>query len=114
MKNFVKKLSAIVLSTVFASTQVFASTVFTGDIGLGEGNGGASINSATGGYLGTETDGTTATLYFDGDSHVNWDTLNVNGDETLNFNGWPVRRLHPRQRGRGHDRRCRFRRPDPG
>ena len=25
-------------------------------------------------------------MYFDGNSHVNWNTLNVNGDESLNFN----------------------------
>ena len=86
MRKLAKKLSALVLSTVFATMQVSATTVMTGDIGVGEGNGGASINSATGGYLGTETNGTDATLNFNGNSHVNWDTLNVNGDESLNFN----------------------------
>ena len=86
MKNITKKISAIVLTTVFSTMQVFSSTVMTGDIGLGEGLGGASINSATGGYLGTETDGTSATLNFNGSSHVNWDSLNVNSGESLNFN----------------------------
>lgn len=86
MKKIAKKLSAIVLTTVFSTMQVLSSTVTTGDIGLGEGLGGASINSATGGYIGTETDGTNATLNFNGSSHVNWDSLNVNKGESLNFN----------------------------
>lgn len=86
MRNFAKKLSAIALCTVFATMQVSAYDMTTGDTGLGKGNGGATINDATGGYLGTNLDNGSATLEFNGDSHVNWDTLNVNKGENLNFN----------------------------
>lgn len=86
MKKFVKKLSAIALCTVFTAMQVSASSIMTGDTGLGQGNGGAVINGATGGYVGTDLGDNSATLKFNGDSHVNWDTLNVNRGETLNFN----------------------------
>ncbi|MBQ7764201.1 filamentous hemagglutinin N-terminal domain-containing protein [bacterium] len=85
MKKIVKKLSAIALCTVFASMQVSAS-IMTGDTGLGVGNGGAVINSAQGGYLGTDLGKDSATLNFNGNSHVNWDSLNVNKGESLNFN----------------------------
>ena len=86
MRNFVKKLSAIALCTVFATMQVSAYDMQTGDTGLGKGNGGATINNATGGYLGTNLEKGSATLEFDADSHVNWDSLNVNKGESLNFN----------------------------
>ncbi len=86
MRKFAKKLSAIGLCTVFAMMQVSATTIMSGDTGLGVGNGGAVINSATGGYLGTDLTAGSATLNFNGDSHVNWDTLNVNRGENLNFN----------------------------
>ena len=82
MKNL-KQLSAIVLCTVFAATQVSLASV---DTGLGAGNGGAVINNATGGYAGMDTGLNSATLNFTGNSHVNWNTLNVNSNETLNFN----------------------------
>ena len=36
------------------------------------------------------------------------------GRDGLLLSGRPVRRLHPRQRGRGHDRRCQLRGPHPG
>lgn len=87
MGKFTKKLSAIALCTLFASMQVSATTIMSGDTGLGAGIGGASINNATGGYVNTELGTNSATLNFKGDSHVNWDTLNVNKGETLNFNG---------------------------
>ena len=77
MKKLVKKLSAIALCTVFASMQVSAS-IMTGDTGLGKGNGGAIINSAQGGYIGTDLGKDSASLNFNGNSHVNWDSLNVN------------------------------------
>ena len=83
MKKITKKLSAIALCTVFATMQVSAATF---DTGLGVGNGGAVINNATGGYVGTDLGSNSATLKFEGNSHVNWDTLNVNKGETLNFN----------------------------
>ena len=82
MKNIKKKVSALVLTTMFAMMQVSAAI----DTGLGVGNGGAVINNATGGFKGVETGTNSATLKFDGNSHVNWNTLNVNGNETLNFN----------------------------
>ena len=85
MKKLVKKLSAIALCTVFASMQVSAS-IMTGDTGLGKGNGGAIINSAQGGYIGTDLGKDSASLNFNGNSHVNWDSLNVNKGESLNFN----------------------------
>ena len=86
MKKLTKKLSAIALCTVFASMQVSAASIMNGDTGLGVGNGGAVINSAQGGYVGTDLGPNSATLKFEGNSHVNWDTLNVNKGETLNFN----------------------------
>lgn len=85
MKKIAKRLSAIVLSTAFATMQVSAS-IMTGDTGLGAGNGGAIINNATGGYVGTDLGKDSATLKFEGNSHVNWDSLNINKGETLNFN----------------------------
>lgn len=76
MKNIKRKLSALALTTLFASMQIsFAA-------GLSN----ATINNATGGYAGMETGNNSATLNFTGDSHVNWDTLNVGKGETLNFN----------------------------
>ena len=47
MKKFAKKMSALALCTMFATMQVSATTIMTGDTGLGVGNGGAVINSAT-------------------------------------------------------------------
>ena len=85
MRKIAKKLSAMVLCSLFATMQVSAS-IMTGDTGLGVGNGGAVINNATGGYQGTDLGKDSATLKFNGNSHVNWDTLNVNKGETLNFN----------------------------
>ena len=86
MKKLSKKLSVIALCTVFATMQVSASTITSGDTGLGSGNGGAYINNATGGYLGTDLGENSATLNFKGNSHVDWETLNVNKGESLNFN----------------------------
>lgn len=86
MKKITKKLSAIALCTVFATMQVTATTITNGDTGLGAGNGGAYINNATGGYVGTELGDNSATLKFKGNSHVDWETLNVNKGESLNFN----------------------------
>ncbi len=82
MKNINLKVSALVLTTMFAVMQVSASM----DTGLGAGNGGAVINSTTGGFAGMTTGNNSATLNFDANTHVNWDTLNVNANETLNFN----------------------------
>ena len=84
MKNFTKKLSAVVLSTVFATMQVSAAyTNF--DTGLGSQNGGAVINNATPGLTDIQTGTGSATLNFNDNTVVNWNTLNVDKGETLNF-----------------------------
>ena len=84
MKNFSKKLSAVVLITVFATMQVQASGAI--NTGLGVGNGGAVINGFTGGNMSVDKGTNQASLNFNGNSHVKWDTLNLNKGETLNFN----------------------------
>ena len=84
MKNFKRKLSALVLSTLFASMQVSYAVI---DTGLGAGNGGGVINNVTGGFVGVDGAGTgNVDLNFNGNAHVNWDSLNVNKNESLNFN----------------------------
>ena len=83
MKNFKKKFSALALSALFASMQISYAAI---DTGLGIGNGGAVINNTTGGFVNMTTNNGSANLNFNGDSHVNWDTLNVNKGENLNFN----------------------------
>ena len=83
MKNL-KQLTAITLCSVFAAMQVSYAAI---DTGLGVGNGGAVINTTDGNFAGMTTGVNSATLNFKGNSHVNWNTLNVNGNETLNFNG---------------------------
>ena len=76
MKNLKKKVSALVLTTLFASMQVsFAA-------GLSD----ASINKIEGGYVGQNAGNGSLDLNFNGNSHVNWDHLNVNKGESLNFN----------------------------
>ena len=83
MKNLKKKFSALALTALFASMQVSYAAI---DTGLGIGNGGAVINNTTGGFVNMTTNNGSANLNFNGDSHVNWDTLNVNKGENLNFN----------------------------
>lgn len=83
MKNIKKKASALVLTAMFAMMQVSAAV----DTGLGVGNGGAVINSTDANFAGMTKGVNSATLNFNGNSHVNWNTLNVNKGETLNFNG---------------------------
>lgn len=78
MRNF-KKLSAIAVCTMFATMQIASAAI---DTGLNN----AVINHADGGFAGLEQGPNSATLNFNGNSHVNWDTLNVGGNETLNFN----------------------------
>ena len=78
MKNFAKKLSAIALCTVFASMQVSAATITTGDVGLGNGLGGSNITGATGGYMGTEIGNGSANVNVNGDAHIIWGNLNLN------------------------------------
>ena len=84
MRKITKKLSALVLTTVFATMQIaYANPI---DTGLGAGLGGAVINNATDGLVGVDTSANSATLNFNGSTHVNWDTLNLNSNETMNFN----------------------------
>ena len=87
MSNITKKLSAIALCTVFASMQMVSASVTNFDTGLGNGLGGAVINNATGGLTCVDKGTNSATLNFNNSAHVNWDSLNVNKNETLNFNG---------------------------
>ena len=56
------------------------------DTGLGAGNGGAVINNTTGGFVNGVAGNGSYDLNFNGNSHVNWDSLNVNKNESLNFN----------------------------
>lgn len=82
MQKLMKNLSAVVICTVFATMQVNAAI----DTGLGVGNGGAVIHGTTGGFAGVDKGTNSATLKFNNNTHVDWDTLNVNKGETLNFN----------------------------
>ncbi len=76
MRKITKKLSAMALCTVFASMQVAMADGLTN----------ASINKVDGGYVGSVAGDKTLDLNFNGNSHVNWNTLNVGKGETLNFN----------------------------
>lgn len=76
MKNLTKKLSALVACTVFATMQIASAA------GLSN----ASINSTEGGYAGMDVGTNSATLKFTDNAHVRWNDLNVNSNETLNFN----------------------------
>ena len=90
MKNL-KKLSAIALSTLFATMQISAAAI---DTGLGSGIGGATIIDGGAGYQGMSGYGTNnVDLNFNANSHVKWDTLNINKNETLNFNGVGAKNL---------------------
>ena len=84
MKSIKRKLSALLLSTVFATMQLSYAAI---DTGLGAGKGGAVINDTQGGFAGINGAGTgNVDLNFNGNAHVNWDTLNINKGENLNFN----------------------------
>lgn len=98
MKN-IKTLSTLVLAAAVIATAQTVCPAFAGGIdpnvivpqpintGLGEGLGGAIIDSTQGGFAGTQGIGTdNVTLNFNGDSVVNWRGFNLNSDETLNFN----------------------------
>lgn len=76
MKNLSKKLSALALTTVFASMQ----------LAFADGLADASINSTQGGFVGVENGNNYSTLFFNGNTHVDWNKLNVGSNETLNFN----------------------------
>jgi len=79
MRKLSKKVSAIVLTALFASMQVAMADPINTNLG--------NINGTQGGFAGIEGANTNdVTLKFNGDTHVNWDTLNVNKDQSLNFN----------------------------
>lgn len=87
MKNLKKKLSAAALSALLLSMQSVSVNASPIDTGLGNGNGGAVINGVNGGFAGINGQGTgNVDLNFNGNAHVNWDSLNVNKGESLNFN----------------------------
>ena len=79
MRKIARKLSAMALCTVFASMQIASAAI---DTGLNN----AVINKTEGGYVGIEKGTNSATLNFNNHAHVNWDSLNVDKNETLNFN----------------------------
>lgn len=84
MRNIKKKLSALVLTTVFATMQISYANI---DTGLGSNYGGATIIDGGAGYAGINGVGTSnVDLNFNANSHVQWDTLNLNAGERLNFN----------------------------
>ena len=82
MKNL-KQLTAVTMCAVFAAMQVSYASI---DTGLGVGNGGAVINSTDSNFVKFTPGTNSGTLEFKGNSHVNWNTLNVNSNEALNFN----------------------------
>ena len=82
-KDLKRKFSALALTALFASIQVSYAAI---DTGLGAGNGGAVINNTTGGFVNGVAGNGSYDLNFNGNSHVNWDSLNVNKNESLNFN----------------------------
>ena len=81
-KNFKKSL-AFAMCLTFMSMQ---TTLASMDTGLGNGIGGAVIHGTNGGFVDMQTGNNSATLNFDGNTYVNWDSLNLNSNETLNFN----------------------------
>ena len=83
MKDLKRKFSALALTALFASMQISYAAI---DTGLGAGNGGAVINNTTGGFVNGVAGNGSYDLNFNGNSHVNWDSLNVNKNERLNFN----------------------------
>ena len=83
MENFKKKLTSAILCTAFLTMQAALAAI---DTGLGVGNGGAVIDSVSGGFVGVTTGPNSASLEFNGNAHVDWDSLNVNQGESLKFN----------------------------
>ena len=82
MKIF-KNFTSCVLCALLVSMQVSYATI---DTGLGKGLGGADINSYTNGLDSVVKGTNSADLNFKGNSIVNWNNLNLNKGETLNFN----------------------------
>ena len=83
MKKKSIKLLSFILATMFVSMPLSFASI---DTGLGNGLGGAVINNAQGGFVGIDKGSNSADLNFNNDSIVNWDSLNINKGENLNFN----------------------------
>ncbi len=83
MKKKSIKLLSFILATMFVSMPLSFASI---DTGLGNGLGGAVINNAQGGFVGIDKGNNSADLNFNNDSIVNWDSLNINKGENLNFN----------------------------
>ena len=78
------KITALVMAALFTTMHVAVASI---DTGLGQSNGGAVINNTSGGFVGVETGNNSATVNVNGNTYINWNTLNVDSGETLNFNG---------------------------
>lgn len=91
MGNLLQKTIASALCISFFMTQAtFANLPTTGDVLKDAGTGGASIESATKGFTGFENglfglNKNEATLHFKGDAVINWNHLNVGGNQSLTF-----------------------------
>lgn len=92
MGNLLQKTIASALCISFFMTQAtFANLPTTGDVLKDVGTGGANIKNATEGFTGFENGGllglnkNEATLHFKGDAVINWNQLNVGGNQSLNF-----------------------------
>lgn len=84
MGNLLQKTIASALCISFFMTQAtFANPTVLNNVGTG----GAKIDSYDGGYLGFKTDPLKnhATLNFNGDAVINWEHLNVGGNQSLTF-----------------------------
>ena len=87
MRSLKKKISALVLTSLFASMQIAMANFEGLDVGLGNDFGGSKINNATSGLKDVTGIGTgNVGLDFNANTHINWDSLNVGKNESLNFN----------------------------
>ena len=87
MRSLKKKISALVLTSLFASMQIAMANFEGVDVGLGNEFGGSKINNATSGLKDVTGIGTgNVGLDFNANTHINWDSLNVGKNESLNFN----------------------------
>ena len=92
MGNLLQKTIASALCLSFFMTQAtFANLPTTGDVLKDAGTGGANIKDATEGFTGFQNGGlfglnkNEATLNFKGDAVINWNRLNVGGNQSLTF-----------------------------
>ena len=69
------------MAALFATTQVATATNVNFESGIGK------LNYAEGGFKGISTAGDRTTLSVDGNTYVNWETLNVLKGQTWNING---------------------------